>query len=190
MSALRGAAKPDDLANRFQAVRRFVQADRRAETALQFRVLAQRLASERLLDHHKAQAVQLLEDRPVLQPVRRVGVHHEGNVSEPPANPAHQLHIAPRCNLDFDSPIALGQESSDAIEQVIERRHQADGCSRFERAVLASKHRPQRPRLSLCVEVPDCAFDSGLRKRLAGKFRQAVPTPARVELRPIEETRR
>src|SRR5207249_3921530 len=42
---------------------------------------------------------------------------------------------------------------------------------------------------SLCIEIPDCAFDSGLRKRLAGKFRQAVRTPARAELGPVEETR-
>src|SRR5215472_479526 len=55
----------------------FVKANRRFQSFLKFDVAVEIIPAERLLHHHQVKAIELLQEREVLERVRGIGIHHQ-----------------------------------------------------------------------------------------------------------------
>src|SRR5260370_278742 len=79
-----------------------IQANRRLQFLLQFRMNVQIGPAQRPLDHHQVISVQLLEQRPIRSAIRRIRIYHQPDIGKILPQPLHLLHILARFDLDLD----------------------------------------------------------------------------------------
>ena len=130
MLTMRQAPERDRRGGVGAGVDRLVEADRRAQRALQRRVIDQVVLGERLLDHQQVEGVERGERGRVRQPVGGVGVDHQRQRRPAFADAGDDLGVPARLDLDLHALVAGLALDGDAIEQRLDRRLDADRHAR------------------------------------------------------------
>ncbi len=87
-------------------VNALIQTDRGVQFFLQLDVAVEIVPAERLFNHHQVEAFELLKERPIIQGVGGVGVHHQLDARKILAQAAHRLQVLPRLDFYFDALIS------------------------------------------------------------------------------------
>src|SRR5882762_4666688 len=98
-----------------------VQADRRVQLFLQLEVAVEIVPPERLFDHHQVEAFELLEDRPIIQCVGRVGVNHQLDARKILAQSSNRLQVLSRLNFYLDALVSGSELFFDRGGEFIQR---------------------------------------------------------------------
>ena len=72
---------------------------------------------QRLLDQEQVEIVERLERRQVVERVSRVGIDLKRDRGKSLANPAHDVDIPARRDLELDSPVAFLEVARDQVEE-------------------------------------------------------------------------
>ena len=143
---------------RLGGLRRLVDADRRGHRLLQGGQAVEVIGRHRLLEHQQVVAVELAEDVEVGDGVRGVGVDHQGDVAEMLADRADEVDVVARLDLDLDPAISLGHMRVDRLDQVDDRRIEADRQPRVDPAEhgvsRGAQHLGQRLVARVAEQVP------------------------------------
>src|ERR1700676_1317428 len=89
-----------------KGVNAFVQTYRRRQLPLEFRVTVDVFPPERLFDHHQIESVEFLQQRPIVEVIGRICVHHQLDLGKLLAQALHLLQIFARFDLDLDALVA------------------------------------------------------------------------------------
>src|SRR2546422_36126 len=112
------------------------------------------LACERLLDHHQAVSIQLLEHGRVYNRVGGVSINHQWQVRESRAYRGHRLNVPARLNFYFDAPVALCREPLHPFKQLCNLIVNADGNTRWNGTDSGPKQFAEGQPEGLSVSVP------------------------------------
>ena len=145
----------------FVGVDALVEADRSLQVFLDFDVAEEVVPAERLFNHHEVKTVELLEERPVLLAVGRVGVHHQFDTGKILPKALDKSEILAGLDFDFDALIAGGEFGLDRGGEFVERIFYADGDAAGDFLALAADEFPERNIFELGFRVPDGGFEGG-----------------------------
>ncbi len=132
--------------------------------------------AQRLLDHDQVKRIQLLQKWRILQPICRVGIHHQTNARKTFAKRPRRLHIHARLDFDFDALVTRRQApfQLSPISSSIVGWMPIGHAARNLLAHSAEKF-GQRNILLLGFSVPDRCLKSALRHIVPANTRKQVP---------------
>ena len=125
------------------------------------------VVGERLLDQEQAEIVERLERRQVVERVGRIRIDLKRDRGIAVANPAHDVDIPARRDLELDAPVAFVEVAGDQVQQGFDAALDSQADSREDLGAAASQQGMQRLATSARQEVPACHFQSGTREAIS-----------------------
>jgi hypothetical protein len=147
------------LAGRFDAL---IQADGRAQLALQGGVVDQVAGSQRLLQHQQPELVELGKVGGIIERVGAVGIRHQRDLRVALADSRHGRHVPARLDFDLDPTIALRQLGPDIVEQLVDGRLDPDADPGLDAITDAAEKRCQWLARVLGERAGERHLDAGL----------------------------
>lgn len=122
----------------------FVQAYRRRELRLQFRVIDDIVVVQRLLDQEQTELIEFAQPWGVVEPIHGIAVRLQHQLRVVPANQCEVLDIVARLDLDLDAPITFGEITVDGVQQLRRALVHADRDAHRNAISAAAEHLLQR----------------------------------------------
>src|SRR5690348_8686476 len=137
-----------------RAVDRFVQADGRLQLTLELRVVHHVVPTERLLNHHQAEAVQQFKMLKVAQSIRGVRIGHQLDGRKLLSNPSQDFNVPAWFDLYLDALVSSHDLSSDFFQQFFQRVLDADGDAAWNFVPCPADQYGQRNSSALRFNIP------------------------------------